>query len=71
MIKIWKVTYLPVIPTKGIIQFIYQGSESDLESYMDENYGCSCEECMSYESFFDSPSSAEYMIEEINKDEIT
>ena len=69
--KYWKITYLPILNKPSVFQWIFVGEDiSDLDAYMQENHACKCEYCVKYKSFLDSPQSYEFIIEEINYEDI-
>ena len=69
--KYWKITYLPILNKPSVFQWIFVGEDiSDLDAYMQENHACKCEQCVKYKSFLDSPQSSEFIIEEINYEDI-
>lgn len=63
--KYWRITYLPSMKCPGECEWVYKGTEEDLAKYLKENHSCNCEDCSTKDSWFDTPNSAEYIIEEL------
>lgn len=61
--KLWLITYLPM-KEKGLVQWVFRGSEEDLEAYLDKNHSCRCSDCKNV-SWWKSAQACEYLVEEI------
>lgn len=66
----WKIEYLPSFNGSGVFIWIFKGTEKELDKYLNENHMCKCVSCLHYTNFFDSPSSAEYLVTEIKEEDL-
>lgn len=68
--KYWRITYLPAFQGPGECEWVFKGSEDDLANYLNEKHSCGCEYCSKESNWFNTANSAEYIIEEVNENEI-
>lgn len=65
--RYWRITYLPSDVDVGCVEWVFRGSESDLNEYLNEYHACNCTDCRD-KDWWDTPQSAEYYIEEITEE---
>lgn len=62
--KLWKISYIPATIKAQEIEWVYKGTEAELDQYLNTNHSCKCEDCKDVE-FYESAQSCEYHIEEL------
>lgn len=65
--KQWRISYMPAFTGPGVHEWRFKGTESELDTFVNENFSCACPSCYGHD-FWDQPQSAEYFIEPINED---
>lgn len=68
----WNVSYMPGFDGPGIIEFVFKGTEEELNDYMNTHHSCSCcdydEEGNYISDWFSKQISGEYLIEKVSYD---
>lgn len=63
----WRITYLPAFTGAGVCEWVFKGTEAELNKYLNENHACGCEDCKS-KDWWETAQSCEYIVEWV-KDE--
>lgn len=61
--KEWTIEYLPSTDEGKEVGWKFYGTKAQLDKYLNEKHGCSCESCRDVD-WWESPNSAEYIVEE-------
>lgn len=58
----WRITYLPAFAGSGECEWVFKGTHSELNKYLLEKHGCSCEDCKG-KDWWETAQSREYIVE--------
>lgn len=64
----WRITYLPLSLHPRVTEWVFQGSEFDLNEYLANNHGCPCPDCKDMD-WHESAQACEYEIKELDVDD--
>ncbi len=62
----WRITYLPYKPFPGVREWVFEGSEFDLNVYLQKNHSCGCPDCVNMD-WWQTATACEYNVEELTK----
>ena len=65
--RYWRITYLPYDVDVGCVEWVFRGSEFDLNEYLNKEHSCPCSDCKDVD-WWESAQSEEYYIEEITEE---
>lgn len=64
--RVWKITYLPYSEHRIEKEWVFRGSEFELDEYLQKNHGCGCPDCADM-YWWHSAEACEYLVEEITE----
>lgn len=64
MVRKWRITYLPVTEIPGCVEWVFQGSEFELDEYLQKYHSCNCTDCKDV-YWWNTPQACEYNVEEM------
>lgn len=64
----WRISYLPRTESPGVVEWVFHGSEFELDEYLQKNHSCECPDCKDV-YWWDSAQACEYQVEEIVEEE--
>ena len=63
-LKYWRISYLPATSSGSVVEWTFFGTKKELDEHLNLNHCCGCEGCKG-KDWWDTPQSAEYIIEEV------
>jgi hypothetical protein len=64
----WRITYLPTLLVDRDTEWEFEGSEFELDEYLQKNHSCSCSDCEGV-YWWNSYQACEYEVVEITEEE--